>query len=79
MSQRFCEIDIVGATHASPAPPHLWCWDAPTPGEASFEQERRSHVPTKAARPKGEGQDGPSLPRPYTRFGSSSTALSLNG
>ena len=31
----------------------------------SFEQERRSHVPTKAARPKGEGQDGPSLPRPY--------------
>ena len=24
----------------------------------SFEQERRSHVPTKAARPKGEGQDG---------------------
>ena len=30
----------------------------------SFEQERRSHVPTKAARPKGEGQDGPSLPRP---------------
>ena len=32
---------------------------------SSFEQERRSHVPTKAARPKGEGQDGPSLPRPH--------------
>ena len=30
----------------------------------SFEQERRSHVLAKAARPKGEGQDGPSLPRP---------------